>query len=53
MSDKIYTVDVEIDGCRRPTSYRHWSMEEANKYVKCGGWIGTDVRYIVVEVTDD
>ena len=51
MSDKVYTVEFEIDGCRHPSSYRHWSLEEANKYAKAGTRLTTNLRYIVVEWT--
>ena len=51
MSDKVYTVEFEIDGCRHPSSRRFWSLEEANKYAKAGTRLTTNLRYIVVEWT--
>ena len=51
MSDKIYAVELEIDGCRHPSSRRFWSLEEANKYAKAGTSLTTNLRYIVVEWT--
>ena len=51
MSDKIYTVDLELDGCRHLSSRRFWSLEEANKYAKGGARLATNMRYIVVEWT--
>ena len=51
MSDKIYTVEYEIDGCRHASSYRHRSLEEAKKYAKAGTRVGLPRRYIVVEWT--
>ena len=51
MSEKIYTVEFEIDGCRHLSSYRYRSLEEANKYANSGARLATNLRYIVVEWT--
>ena len=51
MSDKIYTVEFEVDGCRHLSSLRFWSLEEANMYVQGMAGLTTNLRYIVVEWT--
>ena len=51
MSERIYTVEFEVDGFRHLSSRRFWSLEEANKYAKVGARLAESLRYIVVEWT--